>query len=219
MCCLLQAVAHAQCSLDAREAAANEAAQQLLAEEDQDAAKAAAKKAKKLRQKLKKQQQAQGNQPTVEPQDATAKRLGSRNEIVRWQDASSAINDDPADLEPSMQSSDAQEHGPESSESAILHLLSQASVADGQGANHPPVQSSGFANSAAGASFSLFSPAQSSRCQEVIQLGAAGGGPGSLYKLLCCPLTKVALESTSHDGLSASMLWLSHTFGYSKREY
>ena len=65
LCCLLQA------EWEAREAAAQKAAQQLLAEEDETATKAAAKQAKKLRQKLKKQQ-AKGSQLRAGAQDVAA---------------------------------------------------------------------------------------------------------------------------------------------------
>ena len=66
LCRLLQA------EWEAKEAAAQKAAQKLLAEEDQKATKAAAKEAKKLRQKLKKQQQAKGSQLRAGAQDLAA---------------------------------------------------------------------------------------------------------------------------------------------------
>ena len=207
MCCQLQAKGEALPDLHAREEAVNKAAQQLLAEEDQDAAKAAAKAAKKLRQKLKKQQQAKDKQLSKESLDATAATVGSCNGIVSWQDANRAINESSACLEPSMQGSDAQQL--ESESSVTQHPLRQASAAEHQVAESVPtqdsaVQTSGFVVSAAQQtdqkvspaedSSALLSLAQSSSPQKAVHPRPAEGSPGALYKLLCCPLIKVAFD-------------------------
>lgn len=210
MCCHVQAKAEEIGNLRAREAAADHTAQQLLAEEDQDAAKAAAQTAKKLRQKLKKQQQARNSQLSMESQDATAASLGSCSKVVRWQDASRAINNDSACLEPSVPGSDAQHC--EAGSSAIQDSLSQASAAEDQGAEAVPTQDS----AAQGSSFfisaaeqteqkisltqapsALLLLTQRSSSQMVDHPGPARGSPGALYKLLCCPLTKVALDCST----------------------
>lgn len=153
----------------------------------------------------------------MESQEATAASLGSRNEVVRWQDASRAINDNAACLEPTMQGSDAQQH--EAENPATQHSLSQASATEDQGAESvspqdSAVQGSGLVVSAAQqpeqkvslaeAPSALLSVTQSSSPQEVAHPGPAGGGPGAVYQLLCCPLTKVALDCRT--SVSSSLL-------------
>ena len=178
-CCHLQAAADPQLSLDAREAAAQQAAQQLLAEEDEQAARATAKKAKKLRQKLKKQQQAKRSQPSsLDPEDAAAHLT-------------------------SMQVVDVDQPGAQTS--AALHAPSQASPPEelraesmtqdqGSGVAGSVAEKTERMTSPAEASSALFSVAQSSTVQDSVGPGQAGGSPGAIHQLLCCPLTKVTLS-------------------------
>lgn len=177
-CSHLQAAAEPQLSLDAREAAAQQAAQQLLAEEDEQAARAAAKKAKKLRQKLKKQQQVKGSQPSSLDAEDAAARLTS------------------------MQVVDVDQPGAQTS--AALRVPSQASPEELRAESMTQDQGSGFAGSVAEktehktspaeASSALSSVAQSSTVQDSVGPGQAGGSPGAIHQLLCCPLTKVTLS-------------------------
>ena len=195
--------ASVQVSASRIEDSARTAYEELMLEEEQAATKAAAKKAKKLKQKAKKKNKQQaapavGDEPTAQPSS------GDEEEEDQFRllqatppslELEAALNIPSAEKLPSAL--------------RVLHLDT------GLPTTAPA------ANSAAEApSSSLFSPAQSSRPQEVAQPGAAGGSPGSLYQLLCCPLTKVALECDARHGLlahhclSASMIGLSHTSGY-----
>ena len=191
--CILQAMTHGQHNAHAREAAADKAAQQLLAEEDEEAAKVAAKKAKKLRQKLKKQQQSKDSQlSNLDPYDAAAS------------------------LESSMQGSGAHPAAEQSTDtsadqdslgqvSAVASQVSAAKDQEPEAANQNSADpSSGLATSAAAqtghkaaavaVSCPLFSGGPSSSCEGSRDTGPAGGSPGAIHKLLCCPLTNVSRD-------------------------
>lgn len=173
-----------------------------MLEEEQAATKAAAKKAKKLKQKAKKKSKQQAapvvaDEPTAQPSSGDEE---EEDQFRLPQAAAASLGPEAALDVPSAEQLPS-----------ALRLLH---VDTGLPTTAPA------ANSAAEAPSSLLSLAQSSRPQEAVQPGAAGGSPGSLYKLLCCPLTKVALECgarhclLAHPCLSASMVWLSHTSGY-----
>lgn len=173
-------VPRVQC-LKAREAAAQHAAQQLLADEDAEVAKVAAKKAKKSRQNLKKQH-AKGSQPSMEAADAT-------RQEAPMQDVSTA--------QQGMQNS------------AMLNPLRQASAGEVQGAESAltqlsPEPGSVFANLFAEEIEHQVTPAcalspplsvlQSRTAQNPNCTGLTGGSPWGIHNLLCCPLTEVNFE-------------------------
>ena len=82
--------------------------------------------------------------------------------------------------------------------------MSQALAAEGQGAKHASTPGPGFATvlvrqtesgaSSAETSFPPLSEAQSSTVQGSTGPGPAGGSPGAVHKLLCCPLTQVIFD-------------------------
>lgn len=172
----------------AREAAAHQVAAQLLAEEDMAAAKAAARKAKKSRQQLKKQH-AEGSQH------------GMKKTSQPGFEAADAQS-----LEPTIQYSTPRQQGVQNAATSYLH--SQASAGEETSAESTSTQSSadpGLAFkslfleeiehqiSPVGPLLSPMSLVQTQTAQSPKYPGLTKGSPSEIHRLLCCPLTKVAL--------------------------